>query len=104
MMKLLLWVLLGFVVAGLAFWSIVTEGPQNPFLVFVAVVVFAVPPIGAFWMMYMAIRYETHPLPMVLMGLYSLGKPVGENLLSATDAPILVNGVAGSTTQRSCHQ
>jgi hypothetical protein len=67
MMKLFLWILLGVVVAGLAFWTITTEGPQNPFLVFLVVVVFAIPPIGAFWMLYMAIRYETHPLPMILM-------------------------------------
>ena len=66
MMKLL-WILLGFAVAGLAFWTITSEGPENPFLVFAVVVVFAVAPIGAFWMLYMAIRYETHPLLMVLM-------------------------------------
>ena len=67
MMKLFMWILLGFVVAGLAFWTIATEGPQNPFLVFLVVVVFAVPPVGAFWMLYVAIRYEMHPLPMVFM-------------------------------------
>jgi hypothetical protein len=67
MMKLILWILLGFVVAGLAFWAIVTEGPENPVLVSFVVVVFAASPIGAFWMLYVAIRHETHPLPMVLM-------------------------------------
>ena len=67
MMKLFLWILLGFAVAGLAFWTLVTEGPQNPFLVLAVVLVFAVSPIGTFWMLYIAIRYETHPLPMVLM-------------------------------------
>ena len=67
MMKLFLWILLGFAVAGLAFWTITSEGPENPFLVFAVVVVFAVAPIGAFWMLYMAIRYETDPLLMVLM-------------------------------------
>src|SRR5260221_6095298 len=66
-MKLLLWILLGFVVAGLAFWTIVTEGPQNPFLVFLVVVVFAMPSIGAFWMLYMPIRYETQPLPLMFL-------------------------------------
>jgi hypothetical protein len=67
MMKLLLWVLLGFVVAGIAFWTLVTEGPQNPLLVFLVVVIFAMPSIGAFWMLYMAIRYQTHPLPMMFL-------------------------------------
>jgi len=66
-MKLFLWILFGFVVAGFAFWAIVAEGPENPFLVSLVVVVFAASPIGAFWMLYTAIRYETHPLPMVLM-------------------------------------
>jgi hypothetical protein len=66
-MKLFLWILLGFAVTGLAFWAIVTEGPENPVLVSLAVVVFAASPIGAFWMLYVAIRYETHPLPMVPM-------------------------------------
>jgi len=66
-MKLLLWILLGFVVAGVAFWMLVTEGPQNPFLVFLVVVIFAAPSIGAFWMLYMAIRYETQPLPMMFL-------------------------------------
>ena len=67
MMKLLLWILLGFVVAGIAFWTIVAEGPENPLLVFLVVVIFAMPSLGAFWMLYMAIRYETHPLPMILL-------------------------------------
>jgi hypothetical protein len=66
-MKLLLWILLGFVVAGIAFWMLVTEGPQNPFLVFLVVVIFAAPSMGAFWMLYMAIRYETQPLPMMFL-------------------------------------
>ena len=66
-MKLFLWILFGFVVAGFAFWAIVAEGPENPFLVSLVVVVFAASPIGAFWMLYIAIRYEKHPLPIVLM-------------------------------------
>lgn len=66
-MKLFLWILLGFAVAGFAFWAITIEGPENPFLVSLVVVVFTASPIGAFWMLYTAIRYETHPLPMVLM-------------------------------------
>lgn len=67
LMKLFLWIFLGFVVAGLAFWTIVAEGPDNPLLVFVVVAVFGLPPIGAFWMLYMAIRYEAQPLPMILL-------------------------------------
>ncbi len=35
--------------------------------VLVAVFGFAVPPIGAFWMMYMAIRHENSPFPLILL-------------------------------------
>jgi hypothetical protein len=28
---------------------------------------FALPPIGAFWMMYMAIRHENSPFPLILL-------------------------------------
>ncbi len=66
-MKLLLWILLGFVVAGFAFWAMIADGPDNPFLISLVVVVFGVSPIGAFWMLYMAIRYEARPLPMMLL-------------------------------------
>jgi hypothetical protein len=65
-MKLFLWIVLGFAVAGVGFWMIVAEGPENPFFFFL-VVVFTAQPLGAFWMLYMAIRYEVHPLPMVLL-------------------------------------
>ena len=34
----------------------------------------------------------------------TFGNPVRENLLSATNSPILVNGVAGSRTKRTCTQ
>lgn len=67
MMKLFLWILLGLAVAGLTFWAIVIEGPESPALVSLVVVVFTASPIGAFWMLYVAIRYETRPLPMVLV-------------------------------------
>jgi len=36
-------------------------------LVFLVVVIFAMPSIGAFWMLYMATRYETQPLPMMFL-------------------------------------
>jgi hypothetical protein len=67
-MKLALWVLLGFVVTGLAFWMVtIPQVPRDPFFMFLIVAVFAAPPIGAFWMMYMSIRYEKHPLPTILL-------------------------------------
>jgi hypothetical protein len=67
-MKLLLWVLLGLAVTGLAFWMVTTSGiPRNPFSVFLFVAVYAVAPVGAFWMLYVAIRNERHPLPIILL-------------------------------------
>jgi len=67
-MKMFLWILLGFSIAGLAFWMVTIPGVvRNPLLMFLFVVVFAVPPFGAFWMLYMSLRYEKHPLKMVLL-------------------------------------
>jgi len=67
-MKMFLWILLGFSVAGMAFWMIATTGvPQDPLLMLLVIVVFAVPPFGAFWMLYMSVRHEKHPLPMILL-------------------------------------
>jgi hypothetical protein len=67
-MKMFLWILLGFAVAGLAFWMVTTSGiPRNPLMVFLFVVIFAVSPVGTFWMLYIAIRHEKHPLPMILL-------------------------------------
>ena len=62
-MKLWAWVVLGMSVAGLAFWFIVrTHG--NPVPVIVFVLIDAVATLGAFWMMYVALRCEKNPWPM----------------------------------------
>jgi len=66
-MKLLLWILFGFAITGFLFWAMIAAGPEDPLLVSLVVVVFIASPIGAFWMLYTAIRYEVHPLPMVLV-------------------------------------
>ncbi len=69
-MKLVLWILLGLFVSGLAFWMVTTPGiPRSPLLILLVIVVFAVPPFGAIWMVYIAIRYEKHPLPMILLAM-----------------------------------
>ncbi len=52
---------------------IVTGGgaPQsNPWILAAFFTVFAIPPLGAFWMMYVAIRYEERPLPMILLAVF----------------------------------
>lgn len=67
-MKLFLWVLLGFGVAGLAFWMVTSSGiPRNPLFVILLVMVFGVSPVGTFWMFYVAIRNEKRPWPMILL-------------------------------------
>lgn len=58
-MRLYLWILLGLVVTILAFVMVASSmDPQNPIFLILAVFVFAVPPFGAYWMLYMTIRYE----------------------------------------------
>lgn len=67
-MKMFLWVLLGFLVTGLGFWILTLQGvPRNPLLTLLVVVIFVVSPVGSFWMLYMLIRHEKLPLPMVLL-------------------------------------
>jgi hypothetical protein len=71
-MKLFAWIFLGFIVTGIGFWFVAMPGvPRNPFLMFIVVGVFGLPPIGAFWMLYVAVRYEKHPLPLVLLAMLS---------------------------------
>jgi hypothetical protein len=65
-MKLLMWVLLGTAFAGLAFWFVVITAPGSLARILatcLVVVADAGGALGAFWMMYMAIRREKHPLP-----------------------------------------
>jgi len=67
-MKILGWVLLGCAVTGLAFWMVISPWfPRNPAAELLVWVVFGAPGAGAFWMLYMSIRYEEHPLPMILL-------------------------------------
>jgi len=39
----------------------------SPFILFLFVALFGIPPFGAFWMMYMSIRYEKNPLPLIVL-------------------------------------
>jgi ABC-type transport system involved in cytochrome c biogenesis permease subunit len=67
-MKMLGWILLGFIVTGLVFWMVVNQWiPKSPFIETLIVVLFASPSVGAFWMLYVAIRFEKHPLPFILL-------------------------------------
>jgi hypothetical protein len=70
MKKLFFWILLGLSVEGFAFWLMATSLRQNPAVTFLSIMVFVMPPIGAFWMMYMAIRYEQRPVPLICLALF----------------------------------
>jgi hypothetical protein len=71
MVKLLFYIA-GGIVAVVAAVVLITRGPapgSNPAVLFAYVVLFAVSPIGAFWMLYMSIRHEKNPFPFVLLSL-----------------------------------
>ena len=68
MFRLFCWITMGLTIAALALWVISTHGTsQNPLLIVLVIAVFGIAPIGAFWMMYVAIRYEDRPFPIIMM-------------------------------------
>ena len=69
LMKLGLYVAGGFIALGLAVFIIAwrQEPVNNPVAVLALIVLFGTPPLGAFWMMYMAIRHEKNPGLMILL-------------------------------------
>jgi len=40
-------------------------------MLFLLCLLVAVPPIGAFWMMYQVIRYERHPFPLIVLAMFA---------------------------------
>lgn len=68
-MKMFVWAILGFAMAGLAFWIVSSTEtiPPHPLPLAVLAFIFGVAPLGSFWMMFMAIRYESRPWPYVLL-------------------------------------
>jgi thiol:disulfide interchange protein len=69
-MKTLLWIVVGFGVLGLATWLITLPGPPHGPMLFLLVLVFAVAPVGAFWMMSQVMRYERRPFPLIAMAMF----------------------------------
>ena len=65
----LFWAAIGCGVAGLAFWIVTTTEtiPPKPFPLLILFLVFGFGPVGGFWMMYMAIRYEARPFRYLLL-------------------------------------
>jgi hypothetical protein len=59
-MKLWMWLFVGFSVTGISFWLIVATH-ANPIPVAIFVTANVVATLGAFWMMYVALREEKPP-------------------------------------------
>jgi hypothetical protein len=71
-MRLALYIVLSFVVTVAAV-LLLTRGPapeSHPAVLFALVVLFSIAPLGAFWMIYMSIRYEKRPLALVLLAFF----------------------------------
>ena len=68
-MKLFAYTVGGFTVIAVAALLIAREQApaSQPIILFAFVILFALPPLGSFWMMYMSIRHEKKPLSMVLL-------------------------------------
>ena len=68
-MRMFLWSILGFAVAGLAFWIVTSTAtiPPLPLPLLMLAFVFGVSPLGTFWMLYIVIRHEKNPLPYLLL-------------------------------------
>jgi hypothetical protein len=68
-MKLALYIAGGFLADVLAVILITQDKipAEHPAMLLALFVLFGIPPVGAFWMMYMAIRYEKNPFPLILL-------------------------------------
>jgi len=69
-MKTFLWILVSLSVTALAFWIVTGPWyPKTPSWLVLTSVFFALPSIGSVWMLWVAIRYEKHPLAIVLIAM-----------------------------------
>jgi hypothetical protein len=68
-MKLFLYVLGGFVAALLGAW-LMTATNLNPLAMIVGAVPFAVAALGAFWMIFVAVRREKRPWPKIWLAMF----------------------------------
>ena len=68
--NLLLCVIAGLFAAALMFRFVTIPTTPNPATIAVMIILFSVAPVGAFWMMYMAIRYERVPWPLILLAMF----------------------------------
>jgi hypothetical protein len=69
-MRTFFWVLLVVALFSLAVWIVVgARFPKTPLSTALAFAYFVAPNVGAIWMLYRVIRFETHPLPIALLAL-----------------------------------
>jgi hypothetical protein len=71
MLKLLLYTLFSILMTTVAV-LLLTRGPapdSSPVIMIALVVLFGGPAFGAFWMVYMSIRYEKNPFPMIFLAM-----------------------------------
>jgi hypothetical protein len=68
------WILLGFAATGLAFWIVTSSWvPTSPLVQILTVAFFGIAPVGAFWMLYVVIRFEKRPFPLILLAFIPYG-------------------------------
>ncbi len=61
-------------VYAIALWAVFTPGvPNSMWFVPVAIAVFVVPPIGAWWLIYTVIRHEKRVFPIILIAFVPYG-------------------------------
>jgi len=69
-MRVILTVCGGLAILGLAGWVLSAAQVPNGSPMFLLIfVVFMIPPVGGLWMVYVSIRYEANPWPMILLAL-----------------------------------
>lgn len=70
MMKALPWVVLTIGLTSFALWIVAGPwAPKNSLATFSIAAFFGLSAVGGFWMLYMALRYEKHPLWFLLLAL-----------------------------------
>lgn len=67
-MKKLPWILVAVGLTALALWIVVGPWyPRNPLVILLVTAFFGMPALGGFWMLYIAVRHEKNPLPLLLL-------------------------------------
>jgi uncharacterized membrane protein YqjE len=66
--RMFLWAVLGFALAALASWLFDSiTNPLKPLTLVGLAILYVVAPLGSFWMLFVVIRHEKHPLPWILL-------------------------------------